>query len=100
VATKTAPGRARFWRVSVPFTRGTPPWQLRTRLLRRRRRGFSPLHEGDTSVAGSFLLMLPTGWLVSVPFTRGTPPWHAATVKLAIRIDRFSPLHEGDTSVA
>src|ERR1035441_4659829 len=69
-------------------------------LLARPARRFSPLHEGDTSVArdGAQLWMPPNG--VSVPFTRGTPPW----LRLAgagLEVPRgFSPLHEGDTSVA
>ena len=85
--------------VSVPFTRGTPPWQRRTRANLRIRSCFSPLHEGDTSVAKtapnalavSTMFQSPSrgGHLrgrygrtrrthalqVSVPFTRGTPPW-------------------------
>src|ERR1039457_5331050 len=63
-------------KVSVPFTRGTPPW-------RRRRRA-------DT---GRLLH-------VSVPFTRGTPPWPAGRASSRSRFAGFSPLHEGDTSVA
>ena len=89
--------------VSVPFTRGTPPWRrLRRRTVpgqlpfqspsrgghlrgarevserTRRQLSFSPLHEGDTSVAGPRSTE-PHGELpVSVPFTRGTPPWRAS----------------------
>ena len=160
--------------VSVPFTRGTPPW-LRLKDLEESKaskfqspsrgghlRGllprasadsgspcFSPLHEGDTSVAVEFQILYDGGQLVSVPFTRGTPPWpeHPAGggrrssafqspsrgghLRGNLRIHRrlpgywfqspsrgghlrglrlhpdfgfayfgFSPLHEGDTSVA
>jgi len=85
--------------VSVPFTRGTPPWCQRCQQC------YS--HRG-----------------VSVPFTRGTPPWSGDhTVRRAAAqpfqspsrgghlrgadtqtpfeacFHRFSPLHEGDTSV-
>ena len=61
--------------VSVPFTRGTPLWPVRMRRSRCVRSGFSPLHEGDTSVA-------------------------VASCCGRVTILRFSPLHEGDTSVA
>ena len=160
--------------VSVPFTRGTPPWRgqegfapvervvfqspsrgghLRGLLPRASADSgspcFSPLHEGDTSVAVEFQILYDGGQLVSVPFTRGTPPWpeHPAGggrrssafqspsrgghLRGNLRIHRrlpgywfqspsrgghlrglrlhpdfgfayfgFSPLHEGDTSVA
>ncbi len=36
---------------------------------------FSPLHEGDTSVALLLRVLGGGGPGVSVPFTRGTPPW-------------------------
>ena len=66
---------ARDFYVSVPFTRGTPPWRVKPRRAGATMCRFSPLHEGDTSVASipvdSGSLMLS----VSVPFTRGTPPW-------------------------
>ena len=90
--------------VSVPFTRGTPPWPGPSRQLPAVSIGFSPLHEGDTSVAGrldstvgdastSFsplhegdtsvarcqTLRRPMRSSVSVPFTRGTPPWRWLT---------------------
>ena len=38
---------------------------------------FSPLHEGDASVARSITSSCPSRPIVSVPFTRGTPLWHA-----------------------
>ena len=110
--------------VSVPFTRGTPPWQLQRLALAVTPYSFSPLHEGDTSVA-----RVPAGRRggvdrVSVPFTRGTPPWRrgqaapACQLRVSVPFTRgtppwrwmgltvvvvalcFSPLHEGDTSVA
>src|ERR1019366_2085341 len=59
--------------VSVPFTRGTPPWHGDCGRELERNFRFSPLHEGDTSVA---LVSHRSGRNdVSVPFTRGTPPW-------------------------
>ena len=85
---------------------------------------FSPLHEGDTSVAHPFQAIpqpvlvfqspsrgghlrgfadttnLDTVYSVSVPFTRGTPPWRSAPRRSPPARRRFSPLHEGDTSVA
>ena len=45
---------ARPWRcaaVSVPFTRGTPLWPCEIRRTKASNERFSPLHEGDTSVA-------------------------------------------------
>ena len=85
---------------------------------------FSPLHEGDTSVApmspwlrevaapfqspsrgghlcGRYLEELPLSYSpVSVPFTRGTPLWLLNTSRQSNYLICFSPLHEGDTSVA
>ena len=86
---------------------------------------FSPLHEGDTSVAPwSWRIRKPTStfqspsrgghlcgypWRraavspcpVSVPFTRGTPLWPTVRAVRACSFAQcFSPLHEGDTSVA
>ena len=61
--------------VSVPFTRGTPPWLEREKRKLIRQNSFSPLHEGDTSVAGVRPGRTNLTPLVSVPFTRGTPPW-------------------------
>ena len=63
--------------VSVPFTRGTPPWPWQpvtgsSTIVR-----FSPLHEGDTSVAGGSAWHQAARKKVSVPFTRGTPPWRS-----------------------
>ena len=42
------------------------------------RASFSPLHEGDASVAYARLPRPQAAILVSVPFTRGTPLWRAA----------------------
>ena len=89
--------------VSVPFTRGTPPWPasapvstIATCPFQSPSRGghlrggykpstkdprnlrFSPLHEGDTSVAIKVETMREFRQSVSVPFTRGTPPWPGA----------------------
>ena len=110
--------------VSVPFTRGTPPWRRPWRCKWRWPISFSPLHEGDTSVAGRNAVPIDcirgfqspsrgghlrgiTAFLwsrmcteVSVPFTRGTPPWLGRKGGLTGGKIRFSPLHEGDTSVA
>ena len=61
---------------------------------------FSPLHEGDTSVAMASLASATTRHSVSVPFTRGTPPWHRLPAARRCHSTCFSPLHEGDTSVA
>ena len=85
--------------VSVPFTRGTPPWPLpcsyqmavypsfsplhegdtsvatAEEVKGLQILSFSPLHEGDTSVAASASFRIDAHTLVSVPFTRGTPPW-------------------------
>ena len=60
---------------SVPFTRGTPPWRIGWLAVLMFIKSFSPLHEGDTSVAAAVAL-----------------PGAVAHC--------FSPLHEGDTSVA
>ena len=62
--------------------------------------GFSPLHEGDTSVAVLNVVILYQ------PFTRFSPLHEGDTsvAPLPGRPQRgrpgFSPLHEGDTSVA
>ena len=61
---------------------------------------FSPLHEGDTSVACRGIAAALWAYSVSVPFTRGTPLWRLARLAGPVPIDGFSPLHEGDTSVA
>ena len=110
--------------VSVPFTRGTPPWRYVLTLLAKVDQSFSPLHEGDTSVARARGEWQSRKLRVSVPFTRGTPPWHRPCRSRrsasslfqspsrgghlrgimgggSVRARRsFSPLHEGDTSVA
>ena len=39
--------------VSVPFARGTPPWPRMQAIKTQRMQRFSPLREGDTSVAGT-----------------------------------------------
>ena len=62
--------------------------------------GFSPLREGDTSVAYGHERGQPDDRGVSVPFARGTPPWRWRGSCSRRRIIRFSPLREGDTSVA
>ena len=88
--------------------------------------GFSPLREGDTSVAVQVLAieypafsfqspsrgghlrgtshparLAPLTSHVSVPFARGTPPWlRAVDADTALPLFGFSPLREGDTSVA
>ena len=72
--------------VSVPFTRGTPPWRGYQRCRRSRAMRFSPLHEGDTSVAPGACGWQPRACItVSVPFTRGTPPWRAADLQRGAR---------------
>ena len=111
--------------VSVPFTRGTPLWLSVATGGGFAVPGFSPLHEGDTSVAngasgaGVFVCTMfqspsrgghlcgdakprPTvaQILVSVPFTRGTPLWRCLALSTWTPDTGFSPLHEGDTSVA
>ena len=86
--------------VSVPFTRGTPPWLQEITLLIIEPVSFSPLHEGDTSVASNVRRFVCRGRYVSVPFTRGTPPWPIPSRPSLSRSWCFSPLHEGDTSVA
>ena len=111
--------------VSVPFTRGTPPWPERAGLEDGISASFSPLHEGDTSVARNARCMWLGTYRVSVPFTRGTPPWPRAVIGPSVNVTpfqspsrgghlrgaidpvpappittSFSPLHEGDTSVA
>ena len=68
-------GQSPEYLVSVPFTRGTPPWRACARRPHQRSN-------------------------VSVPFTRGTPPWRTHSRCSTWSIRRFSPLHEGDTSVA
>jgi len=121
-------GRGRRWprgsRVSVPFTRGTPPW--------RRVRRAAPLEDGEfqspsrgghlrgrggrRGCGATCIVSVPftrgtPPWPdgrvyrlecveVSVPFTRGTPPWHRVAVAGSDPPLGFSPLHEGDTSVA
>ena len=76
--------------------RGPVPGRSRHRIAV----GFSPLHEGDTSVAVASTTCRPENATVSVPFTRGTPPWPGAMMGVRYDIVSFSPLHEGDTSVA
>ena len=83
-------------RVSVPFTRGTPPWPRPDRPRRIFDTSFSPLHEGDTSVAGSRSGHPPPDISVSVPFTRGTPPWPPSSLPPAA-LSSFSPLPDGGT---
>ena len=87
--------------VSVPFARGTPLWlAARQSGAPGTESGFSPLREGDTSVANALakaaswrtrfsplregdtsVAVAPivraaqVGSTVSVPFARGTPPW-------------------------
>ena len=61
--------------------------------------GFSPLREGDTSVAAGAGDALDGG-IVSVPFARGTPPWRRHHRPPNYIPQGFSPLREGDTSVA
>ena len=85
--------------VSVPFTRGTPPWSgIPAHTLPPCFR-FSPLHEGDTSVVYIFFSNRQRLNCVSVPFTRGTPPWLRRPACGPRSVSGFSPLHEGDTSV-
>ena len=86
--------------VSVPFTRGTPLWRGSGNSRGCLVRCFSPLHEGDTSVAQLSPISGITNSPVSVPFTRGTPLWQLARLLRDLAHRRFSPLHEGDTSVA
>ena len=61
---------------------------------------FSPLHEGDTSVANPCPPSIVYRFRVSVPFTRGTPLWLSPAMDSPWSQNGFSPLHEGDTSVA
>ena len=85
-------------RVSVPFTRGTPLWRAGVAwqpiVI-----GFSPLHEGDTSVA-----VAARRYAADLPFqspSRGGHLCGVGTLRTSAAADhRFSPLHEGDTSVA
>ena len=86
--------------VSVPFTRGTPPWRQPLLLTVPTSWSFSPLHEGDTSVASIRWRYSISRHFVSVPFTRGTPPWQLPPLTILMPVLCFSPLHEGDTSVA
>ena len=89
-----------YW-VSVPFTRGTPLWPSRRMGRRTRLPSFSPLHEGDASVALAIEISTLPSSNVSVPFTRGTPLWREASAGMGDQQrQRFSPLHEGDASVA
>jgi len=60
---------------NAPFARGTPPWLLRARSERSSGLSFSPLREGDTSVAQQTRAVKLREFAVSVPFARGTPPW-------------------------
>ena len=103
VASSKCPSRILF--VSVPFTRGTPLWRWRPRLWSYRppmfqspSRGgrlcgpclapfrtrpeqrFSPLHEGDASVAAQDVCAPTVALSVSVPFTRGTPLWPSSAL--------------------
>ena len=85
--------------VSVPFTRGTPLWHLSQTPQYQFDNRFSPLHEGDTSVAAMAISELAR--LASFS------PLHEGDTSVARRAvchrpdcSGFSPLHEGDTSVA
>jgi len=95
----TRPGRSVVGRVSVPFARGTPPWPAYGGSNARREHGFSPLREGDTSVARR------RRWLVSArpgfsPLREGDTSVARMLPARPTRFNRFSPLREGDTSVA
>ena len=117
--------RSRLLRVSVPFTRGTPPW-LGARHAHEQFQVFqSPSRGGHLRGAAGGFERAGSGVHVSVPFTRGTPPWPAERADDGVRDHAFqspsrgghlrgrqrlfqnrrahlgfSPLHEGDTSVA
>ena len=87
--------------VSVPFTRGTPLWLKTVPFLRIDPICFSPLHEGDASVAQAGGEGAGEQRHVSVPFTRGTPLWYVNSPPVFLdHTEGFSPLHEGDASVA
>ena len=109
----------RSGRVSVPFTRGTPLWRRKRRPKlgpwpgfsplhegdasvagtgRRRARDrhrFSPLHEGDASVAMARVRLCGRPILVSVPFTRGTPLWHPSGGVDALGNEQFQSPSRG-----
>ncbi len=86
--------------VSVPFTRGTPPWLLGQLPGPRSSARFSPLHEGDTSVAHRDSRLLHRRCPFQSPSRGGHLRGLSVTGPLAPRNYGFSPLHEGDTSVA
>ena len=96
----TSTRRLRRLLVSVPFTRGTPLWLAASFEEHGQIQRFSPLHEGDASVAVPKLpettavieFQSPSrgGRLCGTP---GSCTGHAAC-------NSFSPLHEGDASVA
>ena len=85
--------------VSVPFTRGTPPWLIRVS------RAVSYFFVSVPFTRGTppwphFRVGSAKLFCVSVPFTRGTPPWPRPLATANDTLPSFSPLHEGDTSVA
>ncbi len=115
--------RRRFRLVSVPFTRGTPPWQsLPGTRIDRYRQFQSPSrgghlrggHEGENNTAIRSWFQSPsrgghlrgvrklTGnfpdYQVSVPFTRGTPPWPLH--KSYSRIGFYALLFADSTQIA
>ena len=62
--------------VSVPFTRGTPPWLKRwTRCKQTTPRVSVPFTRGTPPWSGRANISSCDHSSVSVPFTRGTPPW-------------------------
>ena len=96
----TCPPRSSPESVSVPFTRGTPLWPDTISLATLTTRSFSPLHEGDASVAmpsggdggGAMRFQSPSrgGRLCGARYREVQIPAPVG----------FSPLHEGDASVA
>jgi len=86
--------------VSVPFARGTPPWHDTFEIVPPNQTGFSPLREGDTSVARD-RAAVPR---VDPPFQSPSRGGHLRGAGLAgvagWTPESFSPLREGDTSVA
>ena len=83
--------------VSVPFARGTPPWR-RLGSGSMGRAGFSPLREGDTSVAQAN--SQSSGADCFSPLREGDTSVARRRARHTRHDPGFSPLREGDTSVA
>jgi len=85
--------------VSVPFSRGTPPWGSTFNGKQTAISGFSPLLEGDTSVGEVALYPGPVAPVFQSPSRGGHLRGQQDRMVYSQPQFSFSPLLEGDTSV-